>query len=163
MFRTLPGSVVLYPSDAVAAERLVGEAARHEGIVYIRTSRPKTPVIYSNDERFPIGGSKTLREALNDKATVVAAGVTLNEALKAYDQLKSEGISICVIDLYSVKPVDTESLLRAADVTDNTLITVEDHYREGGIGDAVLDTVASCGVKVHKLAVTSLPRSRKTR
>ena len=161
MFRTLPGSVVLYPSDAVAAERLVVEAARHEGIVYIRTSRPKTPVIYSNDERFPIGGSKTLREGPIDRATVVGAGITLNETLKAYEDLKSEGISIRVIDLYSVKPVDTESLLRAAAATNNTLITVEDHYREGGLGDAVLDAVASEGIKVHKLAVTSLPRSGK--
>jgi transketolase len=161
MFRTLPGSVVLYPSDAVAAERLVVEAARHEGIVYIRTSRPKTPVIYSNDERFPIGGSKTLREGPIDRATVVGAGITLNETLKAYEDLKSEGISIRVIDLYSVKPVDTESLLRAAAATNNTLITVEDHYREGGLGDAVLDAVASEGIKVHKLAVSSLPRSGK--
>ena len=161
MFRTLPGSVVLYPSDAVAAERLVVEAARHEGIVYIRTSRPKTPVIYSNDERFPIGGSKTLREGPIDRATVVGAGITLNETLKAYEDLKSEGISIRVIDLYSVKPVDTESLLRAAAATNKTLITVEDHYREGGLGDAVLDAVASEGIKVHKLAVTSLPRSGK--
>ena len=161
MFRTLPGSVVLYPSDAVAAERLVVEAARHEGIVYIRTSRPKTPVIYSNDERFPIGGSKTLREGPIDRATVVGAGITLNETLKAYEDLKSEGISIRVIDLYSVKPVDTESLLRAAAATNNTLITVEDHYREGGLGDAVLDAVASEGIKAHKLAVSSLPRSGK--
>ena len=161
MFRTLPGSVVLYPSDAVAAERLVVEAARHEGIVYIRTSRPKTPVIYSNDERFPIGGSKTLREGPIDRATVVGAGITLNETLKAYENLRSEGISIRVIDLYSVKPVDTESLLRAAAATNKTLITVEDHYREGGLGDAVLDAVASEGIKVHKLAVTSLPRSGK--
>ena len=161
MFRTLPGSVVLYPSDAVAAERLVVEAARYEGIVYIRTSRPKTPVIYSNDEPFPIGGCKVLREGPDDQATVVGAGVTLNEALKAYEGLKSEGISIRVIDLYSVKPVDTESLLRAAAVTNNTLITVEDHYREGGLGDAVLDAVASEGIKVHKLAVNSLPRSGK--
>ena len=161
MFRTLPGSVVLYPSDAVAAERLVVEAARHEGIVYIRTSRPKTPVIYSINERFPIGGSKTLQEGPNDRATVVGAGITLNETLKAYEDLKSEGISIRVIDLYSVKPVDTESLLRAAAATNNTLITVEDHYREGGLGDAVLDAVASEGIKVHKLAVTSLPRSGK--
>ncbi len=161
MFRTLPGSVVLYPSDAVAAERLVVEAARHEGIVYIRTSRPKTPVIYSNDEPFPIGGCKVLREGPDDQATVVGAGVTLNEALKAYEGLKSEGISIRVIDLYSVKPVDTELLLRAAAVTNNTLITVEDHYREGGLGDAVLDAVASEGIKVHKLAVNSLPRSGK--
>ena len=161
MFRTLPGSVVLYPSDAVAAERLVVEAAWHEGIVYIRTSRPKTPVIYSNDERFPIGGSKTLREGPIDRATVVGAGITLNETLKAYENLRSEGISIRVIDLYSVKPVDTESLLRAAAATNKTLITVEDHYREGGLGDAVLDAVASEGIKVHKLAVTSLPRSGK--
>ena len=164
LFRTLPGSVVLYPSDAVAAERLVVEAARHDGIVYIRTSRPKTAVIYSNDEHFPIGGSKTLRENSDDQATVIGAGVTLHEALEAYEDLKSEGISIRVIDLYSVKPVDTESLLRAAAVTNNTLITVEDHYREGGLGDAVLDAVASQGIKVHKLAVTSLPsRSGKAR
>ena len=161
LFRTLPGSVVLYPSDAVAAERLVVEAARHNGIVYIRTSRPKTPVIYPNDEYFPIGGSKTLRESPDDQATVIGAGVTLHEALKAYEALKFEGISIRVIDLYSVKPVDTEPLLQAAAVTNNTLITVEDHYREGGLGDAVLDAVASKGIKILKLAVASLPRSGK--
>ncbi|MBI1930045.1 transketolase [Candidatus Poribacteria bacterium] len=161
MFRAIPESVVLYPSDAVAAERLVAAAAAHEGIVYIRTSRPKTPVLYSNDERFPIGGSKVVRSSDSDRLTVIAAGVTLHEALKAYTQLKSEGISIRVIDLYSVKPVDTETLLRAAAATHNTLLTVEDHYPEGGLGEAVLEAVASKGIKVHKLAVNGLPRSGK--
>ncbi len=161
MFRAIPESVVLYPADPVAAERLVAEAAAHEGIVYIRTSRPKTPVIYSNDERFPIGGCKVLRESASDQITIIAAGVTVHEALKAYDQLKAEGISVRVIDLYSVKPVDAETLLRAAVATNNTLITVEDHYPQGGLGEAVLSVVASEGVKVHQLAVNGIPQSGK--
>ena len=161
MFRAVPESVVLYPGDPVAAERLVAEAAAHEGIVYIRTSRPKTPVIYSNDEQFPIGGCKVLRESASDQITIIAAGVTVHEALKACDQLKAEGISVRVIDLYSVKPVDTETLLRAAAATNNTLITVEDHYPEGGLGEAVLGVVASQGVKVHQLAVNGIPQSGK--
>jgi len=161
MFRAIPESVVLYPGDPVAAERLVAEAAAHEGIVYIRTSRPKTPVIYSNDERFPIGGCKVLRESASDQITIIAAGVTVHEALKAYDQLKAEGISVRVIDLYSVKPVDAETLLRAAAETNNTLITVEDHYPQGGLGEAVLSVVASEGVKVHQLAVNGIPQSGK--
>ena len=161
MFRAVPESVVLYPGDPVAAERLVAEAAAHEGIVYIRTSRPKTPVIYSNDEQFPIGGCKVLRESASDQITIIAAGVTVHEALKACDQLKAEGISVRVIDLYSVKPVDTETLLRAAAATNNTLITVEDHYPEGGLGEAVLGVVASQGVKVHHLAVNGIPQSVK--
>ena len=161
MFRAIPESVVLYPADPVAAERLVAEAAAHEGIVYIRTSRPKTPVIYSNDERFPIGGCKVLRESASDQITIIVAGVTVHEALKAYDQLKAESISVRVIDLYSVKPVDTETLLRAAAETNNTLITVEDHYPQGGLGEAVLSVVASEGVKVHQLAVNGIPQSGK--
>ena len=161
MFRAIPESVVLYPGDPVAAERLVAEAAAHEGIVYIRTSRPKTPVIYSNDERFPIGGCKVLRESASDQITIIAAGVTVHEALKAYDQLKAEGISVRVIDLYSVKPVDAQTLLRAAAETNNTLITVEDHYPQGGLGEAVLSVVASEGVKVHQLAVNGIPQSGK--
>ena len=161
MFRALPGSVVLYPSDVVAAERLVAEVAVYEGIAYIRTSRPKTPVIYANDEQFPIGGSKVLRFSDSDQATIVAAGVTLHEALKAYEQLKVDGISTRVIDLYSVKPVDTKTLLDAAAATNNTLITVEDHYPEGGLGEAVLSAVASEGIEVHKLAVNGIPRSGK--
>ena len=161
MFRAIPGAVVLYPSDAVAAERLVAEAAAHEGIVYIRTSRPKTAILYDTDESFPIGGSKVVRESGEDKVTVVAAGVTLHEVLKAQEVLTAEGIAIRVIDLYSVKPVDTEALLAAASETNDTIITVEDHYPEGGLGDAVLDAVATKGIRVHKLAVTGIPRSGK--
>lgn len=161
MFRALPGSVVLYPSDAVATERLVAHAAVHQGIVYIRTSRPPTPTIYTNAEAFPIGGSKVLRSSDADRVTVIAAGVTLHETLKAYEALKADGISIRVIDLYSVKPIDARTVLDAAAATNNTLITVEDHYPEGGLNDAVMDAVAPKGVKVHKLAVNGLPRSGK--
>ncbi len=161
MFRALPGSVVLYPSDAVATERLVAQAAAHQGIVYIRTSRPPTPTIYTNAEAFPIGGSKVLRSSDSDQVTVIAAGVTLHEALKAYETLKADGIPIRVIDLYSVKPIDAETVLHAAGATNNTLVTVEEHYPEGGLNDAVLDAVAPKGIKVHKLAVNGLPRSGK--
>ena len=161
MFRAIPEAVVLYPSDAVATERLVAEAAAHEGIVYIRTSRPKTPILYDTDESFPIGGCKVIRESSEDKVTVVAAGVTLHETLKAHEILAAEGIAIRIIDLYCVKPIDTETLLASAAKTNNTLITVEDHYSEGGLGDAVLGAVAANGVNVHKLAVTGIPRSGK--
>ncbi|MDE0087688.1 MAG: transketolase [Candidatus Poribacteria bacterium] len=161
MFRAIPESVVLYPSDAVAAERLVAEAAAHEGIVYIRTSRPKTPILYSADESFSIGGCKIVKQSSEDKVTVVTAGITLHETLKAHETLSAEGIAICIIDLYCIKPIDTETLVTAASETNNTLITVEDHYPEGGLGDAVLDAVATNGVQVHKLAVTGIPRSGK--
>lgn len=161
MFRAIPESVVLYPSDAVAAERLVAEAAAHHGIVYIRTSRPKTAILYDATDSFPIGGSKVVRESAEDKVTIVAAGVTLHEALQAHDRLAAEGINIRIIDLYSIKPIDSATLLSAAAETNNTLITVEDHYPEGGLGDAVLDAVAAADVRVHKLAVTGIPRSGK--
>ena len=161
MFRAIPEAAVLYPSDAVTAERLVAEAAARKGIVYLRTSRPTTPILYDADESFPIGGCKILRENDEDKVTVVAAGVTLHETLKAHDILAAEGIAIRVIDLYSIKPIDKEALQAAASQTNNTLVTVEDHYPEGGLGDAVLDAVAADGVCVHKLAVTGIPRSGK--
>lgn len=161
MFRAIPEAVVLYPSDAVSAERLVAEAAAHEGIVYLRTSRPKTPILYDADESFPIGGSKVVRQSDADKVTVVAAGVTVHEALKAYETLQTEGIAIRVLDLYSIKPIDAAALKAAAAETNHTLITVEDHYPEGGLGDAVLDAVATADVYVHKLAVTGVPRSGK--
>ena len=161
MFRAIPEAVVLYPSDAVSAERLVAEAAAHEGIVYLRTSRPKTAILYDADERFPIGGCKVIRRSSEDKVTVVAAGITLHEALKAHETLAAEGVAIRVIDLYSIKPVDTEALIVAAAETNNTLITVEDHYSEGGLGDAVLNAVATEDIHVHKLAVTGIPRSGK--
>ena len=161
MFRAIPEAVVLYPSDAGSAERLVAAAAAHEGIVYLRTSRPKTPMLYDADENFTIGGSKVVQQSNEDSVTVVAAGVTVHEALKAHSALAAEGIAIRVIDLYSIKPIDAAALKAAAAETNNTLITVEDHYPEGGLGDAVLDAVATADVYVHKLAVTGMPRSGK--
>jgi transketolase len=161
MMRAIPGSIVLYPCDAVSAERMVALAAQHRGIAYIRTSRPKTPVIYPNDEEFAIGGCKVLRSSPKDQLTIVAAGITVQEALKAYEQLKNELISVRVIDLYSVKPVDRETLLEAASETSRLILTVEDHYAEGGLGDAVLSALGTEGVRVHKLAVRELPRSGK--
>ena len=161
MMRAIHGSVVVYPSDAVAAEKLVAEVAKHNGITYMRTSRPKTPVIYPNDEEFKIGGSKVLRRSANDKVTVVAAGVTLHEALKAYEMLQKEGIDIRVIDAYSVKPIDEQTLIESAKETNNTIICVEDHYYDGGLGDAVLNAVATHNIQVHKLAVCDIPRSGK--
>ncbi len=158
MFRPVPGSVVLYPSDAVSTERLVAEAAQHRGICYIRTSRPKTPVIYSNDDKFPIGGSKVLRKSGNDRVTVVAAGVTLHETLRAAAQLEKEGIAIRVIDAYSVKPIDAAAITSAAKETGGRIIVVEDHYPEGGLGDAVLEAVGN-QASVLRLAVREVPRS----
>ncbi|PYR30908.1 MAG: transketolase [Acidobacteria bacterium] len=161
MCRTQPNITVLYPCDAVSTERLVGLAAYRPGPAYIRTSRPKTPVIYSTDEVFTVGGLKILRESANDVATVIGAGVTVFEALKAHDQLKASGTSIRVIDLYSVAPVDRSALVTAARATEGCLITVEDHYAAGGIGDAVAEAIADTGLTVHRLAVREIPRSGK--
>jgi transketolase len=159
MMRAVVGSTVLYPSDAVCAEKLLEQMALGKGVYFLRTSRPKTPVIYNNDEQFPVGGAKVLRHG--DKVTVVAAGVTLFEALKAADQLKAEGVNITVIDAYSIKPLGKKEILAAAQKTHNTVITVEDHYSEGGLGDAVAGELSADGIKVHKLAVTGLPHSGK--
>ncbi|MFZ0829117.1 MAG: transketolase [Verrucomicrobiia bacterium] len=161
MMRAIVGSVVLYPSDAVSTEKLLEEMALAKGIHFLRTSRPKTPVIYGNDEKFPIGGAKVLRQNAGDKVTIVGAGVTLHEALKAADALKAEGIGVTVIDAYSLKPLARDVIKAAAQKTGNTVITVEDHYSEGGLGDAVAGELSAEGIKVHKLAVTSLPRSGK--
>jgi transketolase len=161
MCRAQPNITVLYPSDAVSAERLVALAAYHPGPAYIRTSRPQTPVIYANDETFTIGGLKVLRQSGDDVATVIGGGVTVFEALKAFDALKATGTAIRVIDLYSVAPVDKDSLVAAARATGGRLITVEDHYAAGGIGDAVAEAVADAGFTVHRLAVREIPRSGK--
>jgi len=159
MFRAVPGSVVLYPADAVSTERCVELAAGHRGIVYIRTTRLKTPVVYGPDEPFAIGALKVVRQDAADRVTVVAAGVTLHEALRAWAELRQRGVAVRVIDLYSVKPLDRVGLLAAARATGGRLVTVEDHYAEGGLGDAVLEAVAAEGIRVRKLAVAELPRS----
>jgi transketolase len=159
MMRAVVGSTVLYPSDAVSTEKLLEEMALNKGVCFLRTSRPKTPVIYGNDEKFPIGGAKVLRTG--DKVTIVSAGVTLFEALKAADTLKAEGINVTVMDAYSIKPLGKKEILTAAKKTNNTVITVEDHYAEGGLGDAVAGELSSEGIKVHKLAVVGMPHSGK--
>jgi len=158
MMRAQPNMTVLYPCDAVSTERLLELMAYDAGPAYMRTSRPKTPVIYGPDERFTIGGLKILRESASDTVTVIGAGVTVFEALKAYDQLQKSGISIRVVDLYSLQPIDSASLLRCARET-KRLITVEDHYAAGGIGDAVAAAVAEGGFTVERLCVREIPRS----
>jgi transketolase len=159
--RAEPNYTVLYPCDGVSTERLIALAAQKQGPVYIRLSRPKTSVVYGNDETFTIGGLKVLKQSADDVATVIAAGVTVDEALKAYAQLKSSGTSIRVIDLYSLAPVDRDGLLAAARATKGRLITVEDHYAVGGVGDAVAEAVGDDGFTVHRLAVREIPRSGK--
>jgi transketolase len=131
------------------------------GIAFLRTSRPKTPVIYDNTESFPIGGAKVVRQAATDRLTIVSAGVTLFEALQAADLLAQDGITVTVIDAYSVKPLGTEVIKNAAAKTRNTILTVEDHFPEGGLGDAVAGELSPHGMRVHKLAVVGVPRSGK--
>ncbi|MET7333719.1 transketolase [Nonomuraea sp. NPDC005650] len=158
MLRAVHGSTVLYPCDANQAAALTAELADVEGVSYLRTTRGETPVVYPPGERFPVGGSRVLRHSPDDRATIVAAGVTVHEALAAADELREAGIPVGVIDLYSVKPVDASALVEAATTTGN-LITVEDHRLEGGLGDAVMDAVSELGPRVVKLAVTGLPGS----
>jgi len=160
MFRAVLGSVVLYPSDAISTERLVEEMARHIGISYLRTTRKETPILYNADEEFVIGGSKVIRQSDKDVVTVVAAGITLHEALKAYEELKRDGIHIRIIDLYSIKPIDGITLKKAAEDT-GFIITVEDHLAEGGIGDAVRSALTEYPVPLYSLAVRKMPRSGK--
>ena len=163
-FRAIYGSAVLYPSDAVSTERLTEAMARRAGINYLRTSRPKTPILYSKEEKFPIPGFKVVRQSAEDRATVVGAGITLHEALKAADQLKSQGTAIRVIDLYCVKPLDGAALAQQITATGGRLVTVEDHWPEGGIGEAVLSALAQAGVtsvKSRLLAVNGMPHSGK--
>ena len=159
MMRAEPNIAVLYPCDGVSTEKLVERMAYHPGPAYMRTSRPKTPVIYGPDEDFTVGGLKVVRESSDDAATVVGGGVTVFEALKAYDELKKQGINIRVIDLYSLQPIDAPALIRCARETKGRMITVEDHYAGGGIGDAVASAIASEGFTVRRLAVGTIPRS----
>jgi len=164
MFRAIPGATVLYPSDAVATERLTETAARREGICYIRTTRPKLPVIYGNEEKFPVPGFKVLRQSPQDRATVIGAGVTVYEALKAYDMLKAKGVMVRVIDLYCVKPIDGTALGEQVNATGGRMVTVEDHYPEGGLGEAVMAALLAAKVtlaRVRQIGVQGVPHSGK--
>ncbi len=164
MMRAVYGSTVLYPSDATTTVHLTAQMATRPGICYMRTTREKTPVLYGPGESFPIGGSKTLRQSDNDAAAVIAAGITLHEALKAHATLQSEGINIRVIDLYSVKPIDADTLKKAAQECGGNLIVVEDHWPQGGMGDAVQEVFSGPGgppPNVTRLGVSKMPGSGK--
>lgn len=160
MFRSIPGSTVFYPSDAVSCERAVETAANTKGICFIRLNRPVTAIIYPNDEVFEIGKAKIVKQSTSDKVLVIGAGVTLHEALKAADELAKQNIHIRVLDPYTVKPIDKDAILENAKACGGRIITVEDHYPEGGLGEAVMSACAEeRDVIVKKLAVPKVPRS----
>ncbi|XP_056380328.1 transketolase [Hyla sarda] len=162
MFRVVPSATVFYPSDAVSTEKAVELAANKKGICFIRTSRPENAVIYNNNEEFKIGQAKVVRQSKDDQVTVIGAGVTLHEALAAADQLKQDKIAVRIIDPFTIKPLDRKTILENAKATKGRIITVEDHYHEGGIGEAVAAAVVGePGITVKSLAVTGVPRSGK--
>ncbi len=160
LFRPIPGCVVLYPCDAVSTEACLAELAGHQGISYLRTSRPATPVLYSPGEPFPIGGSKVVRKKAGDAVTVITAGVTVFEALKAADELQKENLGLRVIDAYSVEPLDQETIAREVSETGGRAVVVEDHFPRGGLGEAVALALAGRAKLAH-LCIRELPRSGK--
>jgi transketolase len=158
--RALPDSIVLYPSDAVSTSKLVACMASYtKGISYLRTTRAATPVIYENTEEFVIGGCKVLRQSSQDSACIIAAGITLHHALAAYDILAHQNIFVTIIDCYSIKPLDVDTIRSCARAAYKRVVTVEDHYREGGLGQAITYELRNDGVTIEVLAVTKLPRS----
>lgn len=162
LFQCVPGCVVFYPSDAVSAARAVELSANHEGMCYIRTTRPATPMLYSMADEMAIGRAHVLRSSDDDVATVVAAGVTMAEALKAADELAERGVAIRLVDPFTIKPIDAQCLRESAAATGGRVITVEDHYRHGGIGDAVAAVLGEePGVVLRRLAVDGIPHSGK--
>merc|ERR1712241_97478 len=160
MFRSLPGCTVFYPSDAVATERAVELAANTKGITFTRVSRPATRIIYGNDETFAIGKAKVVKQSTGDCVLVIAAGITLDQALKAVPKLEALGIKVRLMDPFTIKPIDKEAILKHAAECNGKVLVVEDHYSEGGIGDAVLDAVAETrNILVKKMCVKEVPRS----
>ena len=160
MMRAVHGSCVLYPSDAVSTWKLVQQMiAYNQGISYMRTTRMATPVIYDDNHVFTIGGCHVVLQSDDDKLCIVAAGITLHEALKAHQILKKQGISVAVIDLYSIKPLDAQTLARVARKSGNMIITVEDHYLEGGLGQAVVCALQNTNIVIDCMAVQKMPRS----
>lgn len=162
LMRSIPNSVVLYPSDAVSTHALVGCMAKYsDGMSYLRTTRMATPVLYNPTTEFKIGGCAVLKQSEQDKVCIVAAGITVHQALAAYHQLKDQNITVAVIDAYSIKPLDVQTIIAVAQKSGNKIITVEDHYLEGGLGQAVAYAVRNNNITVECLAVTELPRSGK--
>ena len=165
MMRAVQGSSVFYPSDAVSTAALVDVMADTDGISYMRTTRGAYPVLYDAGEFFPAGGSKVLRSDPADGVTLIGAGVTLHECLRAADQLALDGIPTRVIDLYSIKPIDSETLIAAAEATEGRIVVAEDHHPEGGLGSAVASALLAAGVRRLRLAhlsVSELPGSGTT-
>jgi transketolase len=164
MMRAVHGSTVLQPCDANQTARLVAEMADTEGIAFLRTLRPKTPVIYDPSEDFPIGGSKIVRSSDEDVVTVIATGITVHEAIKAADELQDSGLAVRILDAYSIKPIDGESLRAAARATGGNVVAVEDHWPEGGLGEAVLSALSGEPYPLHfeHLAVRDMPGSGKS-
>jgi len=160
IFKPIPGCVVLYPCDAFSTEGCVESMLRHEGLAYLRTTRPATPLLYSREESFPVGGSKILRQNEKDRATIIAAGITVFEALKAQEELEKENIGVRVIDAYSVQPLDRETIAREVAETGGKAVVVEDHFPSGGLGEAVALALAGSARIVH-LSIKDLPRSGK--
>jgi transketolase len=162
-FRAIHGSTVLHPCDANQTARLVAAMAETEGISYLRTLRPATPVLYAPDEEFEIGGSRILRSSESDEVALIGAGITVHEALKAADALAEDGVAARVVDLYSIKPIDADTLRATAEATQGRLVTIEDHWAEGGLGDAVLAALAEVDtpLDVVVLAVRDMPASGK--
>ncbi|XP_006747124.2 transketolase [Leptonychotes weddellii] len=162
MFRSIPTATVFYPSDGVSTEKAVELAANTKGICFIRTSRPENTIIYNNNEDFQVKQAKVVLKSKDDQVTVIGAGVTLHEALAAADLLKKEKISIRVLDPFTIKPLDRNLILESAHATKGKILTVEDHYYEGGIGEAVCSALAGePGITVSRLAVGEVPRSGK--
>jgi len=161
LFRSLIGSVCFYPSDAISCERAVLLAANYNGSVYIRTSRPNSPIIYKNDEKFEIGKAKVVIKHDDDKLTVVSAGITLVEAKKAIEKLAGEGIHIRLVDLFTVKPIDEKTIAECASGTNGKIYVVEEHGTAGGIFEAVAGALSEHGFKLYHTSVDKLPRSGK--
>jgi transketolase len=159
LFGAIPGTIILQPADAVSTAKLVPLMASHKGFVYMRTLRPKTAVLYNDDEKFQIGGSKTVRQSKDDQLTIAASGITVFEAIKAADELKKDGIHVRVIDCYSIDPIDTDTLKKCLEETKKRiLITVEDHFMHGGLGDFAA-TIPGINGQIEKMAVSKISQS----
>uniref|UniRef100_A0A8C1CYJ7 transketolase n=2 Tax=Cyprinus carpio TaxID=7962 RepID=A0A8C1CYJ7_CYPCA len=162
IFRAIPTATIFYPSDAVSTEKAVELAANTKGVCYIRTARPETAIIYNSNEDFHVGQAKVVCQSKEDQVTVIGAGMTLHEALAAAEQLKKERIYIRVIDPFTIKPLDAKTIIDHVRATRGRVITVEDHYYEGGLGEAVCSAIVNePGFTFQRLAVTHIPRSGK--
>jgi transketolase len=162
MFNAIPNSVILYPSDGVSAYKLLELSSNYStGISYLRTTRADTPIIYDVNEKFKLGACKVLRQSNKDRCCLIAAGITLHEALKAYEILKKENVFVSIIDLYCIKPLDIQTILKTAKSSGNRIITVEDHYLNGGIGQIIASALVNSGVQIQMLGLDHISRSGK--